>query len=112
MPTCIYTRQVFEKASAEHVLQNFLGARWASDAIVCDAAQEAFGKTIDAAFEKGMRPVRNMLGTKGGRGETAPPIKRLSASSGEVVDLESGGSHGLAVRLYRSRRMPQVQVTK
>lgn len=91
MPTCIYTGQPFENASAEHILQNFLGARWTSNTIVCDAAQEAFGETIDAAFESGMRPVRNLLGTKGGRGENAPPIKRLSAASGEIIDLEAGG---------------------
>ena len=39
----------------------------------------------------GLRPVRNLLGTKGGRGEEAPTIKGLSAASGETVDFESGG---------------------
>jgi hypothetical protein len=96
MNTCIYTKKPFEKAAREHVLQNFLGARWTSDSIVCDEVQGAFGKTIDAAFEKGLRPVRNLLGTKGGRGGEPPTLKSLSTASGETIDLEPGGKPRLA----------------
>ena len=37
MHTCIYSKVPFATASAEHILQNFLGARWADATIVSDA---------------------------------------------------------------------------
>jgi hypothetical protein len=105
MNTCIYTKKSFEKAAGEHILQNFLGARWTSDSIVSDEVQTTFGKTIDAAFEKGLRPVRNLLGTKGGRGEKAPTLKRLSAASGETIDLETGGKPRLARPIVKAKKL-------
>jgi len=56
MHTCIYTRTNFASSTGEHILQNFLGARWTSNSIVCNEAQIKFGKTIDSAFEVG-RPL-------------------------------------------------------
>ena len=91
MHRCIYSRQEFEKSTAEHILQNFLGARRTFEEIVCDEVQAIFGKTIDLAFSNGLTQVRTLLGTRGGRGGEAPIIKGLKASSGEVVDLMPGG---------------------
>jgi hypothetical protein len=105
MNTCIYTKKPFEKAAREHVLQNFLGARWTSDSIVCDEVQATFGKTIDAAFEKGLRPVRNLLGTKGGRGGDAPTLRRLNTASGETIDLEPGGKPRLARPIVDAKKL-------
>lgn len=33
MNRCIYTKEYFETADGEHILQNFLGARWTSTEI-------------------------------------------------------------------------------
>ena len=41
-------------------------------------------------MDKGLRPIRNLLSTRSGRGEDAPTLKRLEAASGEIVDLEPG----------------------
>lgn len=107
MPTCIYHKDCFEKASGEHVLQNFLGARWTSDRIVCDALQAEFGKTIDAAFERGLRPIRTLLGSRGGRGERGPALKGLNMSSGERVDLDPGGRPRLAEPIVKVQPLPE-----
>lgn len=69
MPTCIYSKAKFDLADGEHILQNFLGARWVSNQIVCNEVQKQFGETIDCDLEKALRPFRNLLGSKGGRGE-------------------------------------------
>lgn len=97
MPRCLYTLTQFESANAEHILQNFLGARWRSNSIVCDEQQAIFGSTIDSALEKGLRPIRNLFGTRGGRGESGPIIRKLRASDGELYDLEPG----FRVRLHQ-----------
>lgn len=80
----------FESADGEHILQNFLGARWTSKAIVCNEQQAIFGTTIDAALEKALRPVRNLFGTRGGRGEPGPVLRKLQGSDEELYDLEPG----------------------
>lgn len=97
MPRCIYTLREFESADAEHVLQNFLGARWTSETIVCNEQQAVFGTTIDSALEKALSPIRNLFGTKGGRGEPGPVLRRLKGSDEELYDLEPG----FRVRLNR-----------
>jgi len=88
MPRCIYTLREFESANGEHILQNFLGARWTSKKIVCNEQQAIFGTTIDSALEKALRPIRNLFGTRGGRGEPAPSLRKLQGSDGELYDLE------------------------
>ncbi|MCG3180117.1 MAG: hypothetical protein BIFFINMI_02472 [Phycisphaerae bacterium] len=90
MPRCIYSQVEFAEAHGEHILQNFLGARWTSRTIVCNELQAAFGETIDAALEEGLRPIRNLFGTRGGRGESGPVLRNLSASTGELLDFEPG----------------------
>jgi hypothetical protein len=90
MPRCIYSKNEFAESDAEHVLQNFLGARWTSREIVCDELQAVFGATIDAALERSLQPIRNLFGTRGGRGGAGPVLRNLQASSGEVLDLEPG----------------------
>lgn len=102
MPRCIYSLAKFESANGEHILQNSFGARWRSNSIVCNELQDEFSRTIDLALEKGLRPIRSLLGTCGGRGEPAPTIKNLQASSGDVYNLEPG---------FRARlRKPVVKV--
>lgn len=68
MNRCIYSLEDFDEAAGEHILQNFLGARWTSKRISSDPVQDLFGRTIDVALEKGLREIRNLLGTRGGRG--------------------------------------------
>lgn len=90
MPRCIYSLAKFESANGEHILQNSFGARWTLNSIVCNELQDEFSRTIDLALERGLRPIRSLLGTRGGRGDTAPTIKNLRASSGDVYDLKPG----------------------
>lgn len=90
MPRCIYTLREFESADAEHILQNFLGARWASREIVCNEQQAAFGTTIDSALEKALRPIRSLFGTRGGRRDPGPVLRNLQGSDGELYDIEPG----------------------
>ncbi len=85
MPQCIYCKGTFDKADEEHILQNFLGARWDSPLIVCNSCQKHFGKTIDVAFEQGLQPIRNLLGTRGGRGGEGPTLK-ASTTASEKID--------------------------
>src|SRR5436305_4039665 len=103
MYQCIYCKEAFEVASREHVLQNFLGARWDTPRIVCNACQDYFGHTIDVAFERGLQPIRNLFGTRGGRGGEGPTLQRLTTTAGEPIDLEPGAVPRL--------REPAVQVT-
>jgi len=104
MNRCIYSHEYFADADAEHIMQNFLGARWSSSTIVSNKVQGEFGKTIDVALEKGLQPIRNLMGTLGGRGGVGPILKRLTTTTGEVIDLEPGGKPRIAA--------PQVKVRK
>jgi hypothetical protein len=103
VPICIYSRREFGAAPGEHILQNFLGARWTSAEIACSEVQDQFGHTIDVALERGLQAIRNMFGTPGGRGEPGPILRGLEATTGERVDLKPGFQPRLAA--------PIVQVT-
>ena len=85
---CIYSLAEFPESNGEHILQNFLGARWVSRRLVCNALQSEFGRTIDPALEEGLKQVRNLLGTLGGRGGDGPTLKHLPVTTGEYLDLE------------------------
>lgn len=91
MKTCIYTKINFESASDEHILQNFLGARWVSGSISCNEVQSEFGLTIDIALEKSLQQFRAMLGSKGGRGGSGPDIKNIISSRGISYHMKPGG---------------------
>lgn len=91
MPTCIYTKRQFDKASAEHILQNALGATRTSDQIACDEVQVAFAKGIDLAVAEEMNPFRNLIGGLTGRKRFAPPIKGVKGSNGAEYELNHGG---------------------
>jgi hypothetical protein len=91
MTTCIYTREPFQESTAEHILQNFLGARWTSKKIVCNRVQTLFGETIDPALEQGLRSFRSLLGTKGGRRGDAPSLRHIKGSQGNHYHIKPGG---------------------
>jgi len=91
MKTCIYTKETFQKATGEHILQNFLGARWVSSDISCDKVQEKFGQDIDCALADGLQGIRTLLGTKSGRGGEAPDIKNIEDTKGNKYHLKPGG---------------------
>lgn len=109
MNTCIYTRESFEKSSGEHLLQNFLGARWTSKKIVCNHVQSIFGETIDSALEQSLRSFRNLLGTKGGRRGDAPSLRNITGSQGNQYHIESGGIPRLSKPLIASRALDNGQ---
>lgn len=90
MPRCIYSNEEFAESTGEHILQNFLGARWTSNEIVCNELQANFGETIDVALERSLQPIRNLFGTRGGRGGVGPILRNLESTSGELLDLEPG----------------------
>src|SRR5689334_3419851 len=96
MHTCIYSKASFARANAEHILQNFLGARWTDATIVSNAVQSKFSTTIDVALDRGLLPIRNLLGTLGGRGGAAPIVRHTIAETGEPIDLKPGGTPSLA----------------
>lgn len=96
MKTCIYTKEQFDAADGEHILQNFLGARWISHDISCNKVQSMFGETIDCALEEGLRQFRNLLGTKGGRGGEGPDVKNVEDSDGNKYHMQPGGTPYLA----------------
>jgi hypothetical protein len=95
MPKCIYTGVEFTAASAEHILQNSLGARWTSSTIVCNEAQKLFGETIDVALAKQFDVIRNLFALRSGRSDEPPTLKGLPLKSGEVINLEPGGKPNL-----------------
>jgi hypothetical protein len=104
MPRCIYCTNTFATAGREHVLQNFLGARWDTPLIACNDCQDYFSHTIDLAFERGLKLIRNLLATRGGRKGEAPPLKRVSTSAGETVDIAPGWKPSLSE--------PEVEITR
>ncbi len=91
MHKCIYTKEEFESASKEHILQNFLGPKWVSKEIVSNSAQEIFGKEIDLAFSKPFEFIRNQIDAKTSRGRDAPTIKKLRGDDSSVIDLRPRG---------------------
>ena len=95
MYTCIYTRRQFETATREHILQNFLGARWDSPQIVSNEVQQAFAINIDKALETGLQEYRLLLGSEGGRGGLPRPLK-VETTTGKSALLQPGGFAKLA----------------
>jgi hypothetical protein len=107
---CIYSLEDFEIADGEHILQNFLGARWTSHEIVCNELQSQFGTTIDAALEEGLKPIRNLLGTLGGRRDAGPPLRNLPATTGEILDLQPGAKPRLREPVIQEHPLPDGRI--
>lgn len=105
MKTCIYTKNEFATADGEHILQNFLGARWVSHDISCNEVQSLFGETIDSALDEGLRQFRNLLGTKGGRGGDGPDLKNVEDSEGNKYHLLPGGVPHLAQPIIATNQL-------
>lgn len=114
MNQCIYTKEKFETADGEHILQNFLGARWTSSKISSNSAQHQFGSSIDVALAGGLKEIRNLLGTRGGRGEAGPSLKNISGSAGTKFTVAPGGEPSVAEPVIKTTPRPdgthQVQV--
>jgi hypothetical protein len=106
---CIYSLTDQARSDGEHILQNFLGARWTSCEIVSDDLQRAFGSGIDADFEKLLRVIRNLLGTRGGRGGDGPTIKGLATTDQQEVSLLPGGKVQMAAPLLTELDLPNGQ---
>lgn len=115
MKQCIYTKTLFESSTGEHILQNFLGTRWTSNEIASNEVQDKFGKTIDVALEQGLQPIRNLLGTKGGRGGSGPTLKRIETTGGQKVNLSPGGQPEIAEPFIKTKQVDgnlhEVQIT-
>jgi len=115
MNTCIYTKTQFEDAAGEHILQNFLGARWTDSTIMCNSIQQDFGDTIDREFSRRLDGFRTVLGTKGGRGGTPSPIKQIQDQKGNKYHLTSGGQPEIAKPIiqvdYRENGSADVRIT-
>nr|WP_320113811.1 hypothetical protein [uncultured Desulfuromonas sp.] len=115
MHICIYTKKQFEDAAGEHILQNFLGARWTDSTIMCNSIQQLFGETIDREFSRSLDGFRTVLGTKGGRGGPPPPIKNVQDQKGNIYHLTAGGQAEIAKPIvqvdYRKDGSADVQIT-
>lgn len=114
MSRCIYTKEYFEEADGEHILQNFLGARWTSEEISSNQAQHQFGSTIDVALAEGLKEIRNLLGARGGRGELGPSLKNILGSEGTRFTVYPGGKPSIAEPIIKMTELldgrHQVQV--
>jgi len=104
-----------EWSDGEHILQNFLGARWVSHEIVSDDLQRTFGRGIDVDLEKSLRVIRNLMGTRGGRGGDGPTLKSLMTTGQHIVNLLPGGRVQMAAPILKEIDLPngekQVRVT-
>ncbi|MEX4004929.1 hypothetical protein AB4Y38_39430 [Paraburkholderia sp. EG285A] len=111
---CIYKKTPFQTADGEHILQNFLGARWTSTEISSNEAQHSFGSSIDVALAEGLKEIRNLLGTRGGRGETGPSLKNIMGSAGTKFTVAPGGKPDVSEPSIKTMPLPdgshQVQV--
>jgi hypothetical protein len=106
---CIYSLTEQAHSDGEHILQNFLGARWISREIVSDDLQRAFGRGIDVDFEKCLQVIRNLLGTRGGRGGDGPTLKGLATTDQQKVNLLPGGKVQMAAPLLTEIDLPNGQ---
>jgi hypothetical protein len=91
MHICIYTKNEFYQSDKEHILQNFLGARWCSNKISCNEVQSIFGRTIDCALEERLKVIRTLFGTKGGRGGESQNLKNIKDKKGNKYHIKPGG---------------------
>jgi hypothetical protein len=98
---CIYSLTEQEQSEGEHILQNFLGARWISRQIVSDDLQRAFGNGIDVDFEKCLQIVRNLMGTRGARGGDGPTLKGLTTTGEHKVNMLPGGKVQMAAPILK-----------
>jgi hypothetical protein len=103
---CIYSLIEQEQSDGEHILQNFLGARRVSCEIVSDDLQRAFGRGIDVDFEKCLQVVRNLMGTRGGRGGDGPTLKGLVTTGEQKVNLLPGGKVQMAAPILTEIDLP------
>lgn len=88
--TCIYTGRLLTPGTKkEHVLQNFTGATWTSDAISCNSVQDKFGEECDREMEKSFRYVRNLIGATGDR-HTTPQGSELTSEDGHRYLMRGG----------------------
>lgn len=106
MPICIYTKQPFKDSTKEHILQNSLGARKVSNAIVSNDAQKLFGETIDRELEVSIRPIRTLVGSMSGRRDEAQPLNNLVAENGEKFHIEAGGKPVAVEPSYEVKALP------
>lgn len=106
---CIYSLTEQAHSDGEHILQNFLGARWTSNEIVSDDLQRAFGRGIDVDFEKCLQVIRNLMGTRGGRGGEGPTLKGLATLDQQKVNLLPGGKVQMAAPLLTEIDLPDGQ---
>jgi hypothetical protein len=106
---CIYSLTEQAHSDREHILQNFLGARWTSREIVGDDLQGAFGSGIDVDFEKCLQLIRNLMGTHGGRGGDGPTLKGLATADQQKVNLRPGGKAQMAAPLLTEIDLPDGQ---
>jgi len=103
---CIYSKEYFDSADGEHILQNFLGARWTSTEIASNTVQHQFGRTIDVALADGLKDIRNLLGTRGGRGESGPSLKNIRGSKGTKFTVAPGGKAKISEPIIKTKSIP------
>ncbi|HUO25004.1 MAG TPA: hypothetical protein VMU61_05010 [Candidatus Aquilonibacter sp.] len=106
---CIYSLTDQPHSDGEHILQNFLGARWTSHEIVSNDLQRAFGSGIDVDFEECVEVIRNLMGTRGGRGGDGPTLKGLATADQRKVNLLPGGKVQMAGPLLTEIELPDGQ---
>ena len=91
-------------------MQNSFGARWRSKRITCDKLQAEFGSTIDVEVERAFQPFRNMLGARGGRGETGPSLEAKDIDGAKYL-LHPGGKPEIREPQIDIKELPDGNMT-
>src|SRR5690606_25899352 len=87
---CIYTGELFETATHEHILQASLGTRWNCNTLICDRVQTHIARDIDCAVADAALELRTLFGTKNGRGQEPPTLKSVKSSDGSTYHVKPG----------------------
>jgi len=101
MRRCIYSKEEFEQADGEHILQDSFGARWTSHEISSNCVQKKFAEGIDNTVASQFQKIRTILGFKGGRKGDSPDIKNIKGSDGNQYHLKSGGVPYIAIPIVQ-----------
>lgn len=89
----IYTKQIINLNSREHVLPNFLGGRIQINNLIDKQTNDIFGSGIDAELDKATAAIRNLIDARSARepNRPAPMLRNVVGADGSKYHIEAGG---------------------
>lgn len=93
---CLYCSEHFTTGSAEHVILSALGGRKQTRTACCQACNLRLGDAIDAPLASALQRFSNLLGITTGRGKPAPTVRTTDATTGDIINIRSGGEPALS----------------